>query len=382
LPEIILYDKIPEVKKRLEIGNDMLESLKKSPVKLGIIIVLLILLNVIGWYLYLNWDTPLGEPLDLPTATEEIPFTETPTTESEVEVTATPEPEVTPTIEPVCGDDLSMNILITGVDAEGYLFGLADSIRIVRLDFQNKKVTVLAFPRDLWVDIPGAARYGVTQGKLNQAYFYGTEGMGFYDGSGYGSGLLAHTLQEDFGLHIDHYLSVNLFAFRKIVDALGGLDVYLAEDVYTKVNEQPKLYLKAGQHHLNGKEAEQVVRTRIDIGDFGRIRNQTLVLKALAAQMLTPNGIKLIPDLVNRLISYVLTDFSASDISKMACLAAYIDPKKDIIWENIIPVEEESTIGQWVMDEYQGYQVYALFYDKEVIRQRVADFQAGLWPEQ
>ena len=50
----------------------MLETIKKSPVKIGIILALLIILNVVGWYLYLNWDTPFGDPLDLPTATQEI----------------------------------------------------------------------------------------------------------------------------------------------------------------------------------------------------------------------------------------------------------------------------------------------------------------------
>lgn len=365
----------------------MLETIKKSPVKIGIILALLIILNVVGWYLYLNWDTPFGDPLDLPTATQEIVqeiATETPSEggTEDTEPTATPELAMTPTIEPICGDDLSKTILVSGIDSEGYLFGLADSIRIVRLDFQTKKITVLALPRDLWVDIPGAYQYGVTQGKLNQAYFYGTEGMGFYDGSGYGAGLLAHTLQNNYGLHVDHYLTVNMYAFRNIVDALGGLDVYLPEDVYIKHNEQPKLYLKAGTHHLEGKQAEQVVRARIDIGDFGRIRNQTLVLKALAVKMLTPNGIKQIPDLASRLLSYVLTDVSAADVSQMACLAAQIDPQEDIIFETLIPVEEEATIGQWVLDEYAGYQVYALFYDKDIITQRLADFQNGTWPEQ
>ena len=368
----------------------MLESIKNSPVKIGIILVVLIVLNVVGWYAYLNWDKPLGEPLDLPTATTEIEMTETPAEISGTdntpapadEPTETPLPEITPSQEIFCGDDPSITFLVTGVDSKGYLFGLADSIRIVRVDFQTKKVTVLALPRDLWVPIPGASQYGVTQGKLNQAYFYGTEGMGFYDGTGYGSGLLAHTLLENFGLHVDHYVSVNLHAFQEIVDALDGLDVYLPEDVYIKHNEQPKLYLEAGNHHLDGKEAEQVVRARIDIGDFGRIRNQTLVLKSLAIKLLTPNGIKLLPDLTGRLLTYVLTDVSAADVSQMICLAAMIDPKEDIIFETLIPVEEEANIGQWVMDDYAGYQVYALIYDMDVISQRLADFQAGIWPEQ
>ena len=363
----------------------MLESIKKSPVKLGIILVVLVILNVVGWYAYLNWDKPFGEPLDLPTATTVMEMTETPGDSTETpapaeETTQTSTPEFTPTPEIVCGDDPSLTFLLTGVDSDGYLFGLADSIRVVRVDFQTKKVTVLALPRDLWVNIPGAAQYGVSQGKLNQAYFYGTEGMGFYQGGGYGSGLLAHTLLEGFGLHVDHYMSVNLHAFREIVDALGGLDVYLPEDVYIKHFEQPKLYLEAGTHHLAGSEAEQVVRARIDIGDFGRIRNQTVVLKALALKMLTPNGIKQAPDLTSRLFSYVLTDVSAANVSQLVCLAAMIDPKEDIIFDTLIPVEEEASIGQWVMDEYAGYQVYALIYDKDAITQRLADFQAGIWP--
>jgi len=362
----------------------MLESLRKSPVKIAIIVVILIVVNVVGWYAYFNWDKPLGEPLDLPTPTEEVATaTSTPDIEPTDEVVSiTDTPEITPTLAPVCGDDLTMTVLVTGIDSKGYMFGLADSIRVVRMDFQTKKVTVLAIPRDLWVDIPGANRWGVYQGKLNQAYFYGTEGMGYFDGAGYGSGLLADTLQKNYGVHVDQYLSVNLYAFRQIVNAMGGLDVYLPVDVYLKVNEEPKLYLKAGTHHLSGKEAEKVVRTRIDIGDFGRIRNQTVVLRALAVKMLTPEGIKLIPDLANRLLYLILTDFSASDIGKMACLGALIDPKEDIIFETVIPVEEEANIGQWVMDEYQGYQVYALFYDKAVLTQRLADFQAGIWPEQ
>lgn len=363
----------------------MLESLRQSPLKLGIIIVVLIALNVVGWYAYLNWDTPLGEPLNLPTVTDkplsDPTQTETPAIIStEVTTTETPQTVFTPTIEPICGDDLSMTIMVTGIDSTGYLFGLADSIRIVRLDFQTKKVTILALPRDLWVDIPGLSQHGITQGKLNQAYFYGTEGMGFYSGAGYGSGLLALTLQQNYGLHVDHYLSVNMYAFREIVDALGGLNVYFPEDVYIKHFGQPKLYLKAGTHHLDGGQAEQVVRARIEIGDFGRIQNQNRVLKALVLQMLTPNGIKQLPDLANRLLAYVLTDFSPADISQMICLASVIDIQEDIIYKTIITDQEETQSGQWVMDEFQGFQVNALVMDKELLTQRLADFEVGIWP--
>jgi len=370
----------------------MLDMIKKSPVKTGVILAFLILLNVAGWYVYLNWDTPLGEPLDLSTLTPKPQQSSTIALTSEITETPMPIPTETqvivdtptPTIEPVCGDDTSLTILLMGIDTEDYLYGLADSISLVRLDFQTKKVTLVSLPRDLWVDIPGASGHGVTQGKLNQAYFYGTEGMGFYDGPGYGPGLLAHTLLNNFGVSVDHYLTVNKNAFRNIVDALGGISVYLPEDVYIKHNymPEPRLYLTAGTHKLNGTQAEEVVRSRVTGGDFGRIRNQSQVIKGLANQMLTPSGIKQIPTLANQLRAYVVTDFSAGDITQMACLATYLDPEKDLLFDNIIPVEVIDDISRFVWDSYREEEVFALVYDKEIITQRLADFQAGIWPPQ
>ena len=368
----------------------MLEYLKKTPLKMRIILLAIILFLAGGSYLYFAWNNPLGEELDIPTPTElvmlssptELVMLSTPTAKT----ISTPQPEhtddsptLTPTIEPVCGAPPTMTILLSGGAPGKKLFGLADSIRVVRLDFQRQEVAILALPRDLWVSIPGASSHGVEFGKLNQAYFYGTEGMGFFDGSGYGSGLLAHTLQENFSVTVDNYMAVNIFSLRQIVDGIGGIDVYFPEPIYTKWFNEPKLYLKSGFQHLNGKQAEKVVRTRIDIGDFGRINNQTLVLKALAAKMMTLSGIAQLPELVNRLDRYILTDLSPSDISKVICLAGKIDYKEDIIYETL---PEDLLTGEWVLDEYQGYKVYALTYDEEVISELLASFQAGLWPEQ
>ncbi len=166
----------------------MLEQIKKSPVKIGIILALLIIVNIVGWYIYLKWDAPLDEPLNLPTLTVEPSPESTSTSTQEIvetaEATSTATPEIvntptytpSPTIEPVCGNDTSLTILLMGIDTEDYLYGLADSISLVRLDFQTKKVVMVSFPRDLWVDIPGATNYKVTQGKLNQAYFMEQKG--------------------------------------------------------------------------------------------------------------------------------------------------------------------------------------------------------------
>ena len=375
----------------------MLEQIKKSPVKIGIILALLIIVNIVGWYIYLKWDAPLDEPLNLPTltiepspeststATQEIVETAESTLTATPEIINTPTYTPSPTIEPVCGNNTSVTIMLIGIDTEDYLYGLADSISLVRLDFQTKKVVMVSFPRDLWVDIPGATHYKVTLGKLNQAYFFGSEGMDLYDGSGYGAGLLAHTLLSNFGISVDHYITVNKYAFRNIVDALGGISVFLPEDVYHKHNYMPvpRLFLPAGLHHLNGAQAEEVVRSRESAdGDFGRIRNQTQVIKGLANQMLTPAGISQIPALANQLRGYVLTDLSPADITQMACLATHIDPAQDIIFEHIIPSDERDGIQRFVWDTWREEQTLALVYDKEIITERLAEFEAGVWPPQ
>jgi hypothetical protein len=78
-----------------------------------------------------------------------------------------------------------MLVLAAGADSNDYLYGLSDVIRIARLDFVEPSITVVSLPRDLWVEIPGIEQpYGYTHGKLNQAYFFGGPGMGYYDGAG------------------------------------------------------------------------------------------------------------------------------------------------------------------------------------------------------
>jgi LCP family protein required for cell wall assembly len=326
-------------------------------------------------YLALTWNQPLDQPLNLPSDTVN-PDLVTPSPEVSPDLTE-PTITLTPTIEPVCGAPTSLNIVISGVASNTYLYGLADAVRVVRFDFQTQKVVVLALPRDLWVSIPGLENRGIAAGKLNQAYFYGTEGMGYYSGSGYGSGLLAETLLQNYGLRVDRYVAVNLYSFRHIVDALGGIDVYLSDNVYKKVNEQPKLFLAAGNHHLTGKEAEMLARQRINIGDFGRINNQTVILRAVVAKLLTPSGIATIPNLVDQLKSNIQTDLSPNDISQLVCLAGMLDAKEDI---QFLTLPEDLMVEQMIFDPARGTNTSALVGDENAIRELMTDFQMGLWP--
>ncbi len=339
----------------------------------SLVLVVLAVLAGSGYWVLTTWYQPLGPSLALSTPTAEVLSQETPPPE----LTPVPGETLVPTIVPVCGAPPTMTILVTGIASQNYVYGLADAIRLVRIDFQTQTVSVLALPRDLWVEIPGIENHGITVGKLNQAYFFGTQGMGYYEGSGYGSGLLALTLQENYGVWVDHYLAVNLESFVQIIDTIGGIDIYLAGNVYRKVNGQPELFLKAGSHHLNGKKAEILARQRIEIGDFGRINNQTVILKGIAAKMLTPSGLKAIPDLFNQLKRNVMTDLSPDQISQLVCLAGKIDYQEDVSFETLPGALMTQTL---VFDPARNINTSALVGDTAGIRSLIEDYQAGVWP--
>ena len=339
----------------------------------SLVLVILTVLGGSGYWILTTWYQPLGPSLVLRTSTPEGISQGTLPSEG----TSVAGENLTLGVEPVCGAPPTMSILISGVASQRYTYGLADAIRLVRIDFQTQTISVLALPRDLWVEIPELEGHGISVGKLNQAYFYGTPGMGYYDGSGFGSGLLAFTLQENYGVWIDHYLAVNLNSFVQIINTIGGIDVFLGSDVYRRVKGQPELFLKAGSHHLNGKEAEILARQRIEIGDFGRINNQTVILKGIAAKMLTPSGIKLIPDLVDQLKENVLTDLNPDQISQLVCLAGKIDFQEDVIFKTL---PEELMDQTMVLDPARDFYTSALVGNNPEIRDLIADFQAGIWP--
>ena len=325
-------------------------------------------------YFFFTWNKPISSPL------KNTPEPDAQSLEISSKATLDTtiiEGENQPTIEPVCGGPPSITVLITGVASKNYLYGLADAIRVARIDFQTQEIAVLAVPRDLWVMIPGLESRGIEVGKLNQAYFYGTEGMGYYTGGGYGSGLLAETLYQNYGLVLDRYISISLNSFRDIINAMGGLDIYLPHDVYKRVNDQPVLFLEAGSHHLNGKEVELLARQRISIGDHGRINNQTIILRAIAAQMLSPAGISAIPAIIEEVQSNVLTDLSPAEISQLVCLAGMLDFQEDISFSSI---PQDSIVEQIVYDPVRAINTSALVGDEEKIRGILLDFQSGLWP--
>jgi LCP family protein required for cell wall assembly len=238
---------------------------------------------------------------------------------------------------------------------------------------------MLDFPRDLWVEIPGIAdHYGVTHGKLNQAYFFGNPGMGYYDGPGEGPGLMARTLDLNFGLRVDHYLAINMQTFVGAIDAMGGIDVYVESPIDLNSpgsTVDPELELSVGVHHLDGNLALILARNRT-LNTFQRANYQNIILNALRDRIFSPSIITELPQLIAGFQNSVQTDLSPNDINQLVCLG------QKLTGNNIINQsfpENMFTPGR-VYDPYRNVNTFIFTVDFDQIRSYVADFMNGTWP--
>lgn len=315
--------------------------------KIGFLVLLIILCCVLFACIVIVywWNQPLGEGLKIPSPTlntdiqdgfeTEIPAIIEKTEEPNLTVT-TPAHTATTVAEDPPNDGVKpMYILAAGIDSTspGYRGGLADVIRIVRVDFESPKVTVLTLPRDLWVELPGIKEEleSLTHGKLNTAYTHGIPHLGRYEGEGGGPGLLAHTIAHNYGLVVDHYAVINMEVFVDIVDALDGIDLYLDRTwdgrADTDNPDHDAWVFEEGEHHMKGAEALRFSRIRLNYSEITRTDNQTLVICAVKEKMIRPSVFTVLPSLVEAFYGRVQTDLSPAQISQLISLLPKLGPE-------------------------------------------------------
>jgi LCP family protein required for cell wall assembly len=352
-----------------------------------------------GIKLIKRWNQPLASGLGLPTPTSSpTPFilskNEDGTASASLETTSpedtnsasfTPSPKIppTPTSQPLCNGPDTMTILVLGIDYRGdsYLYGLADAIRVVRIDFTIPKVTALAIQRDVWVEIPDIAdHYNITQGKINQAYLFGTEGMGYYQGPGGGPGLMARTLALNFGLYIDHYVTINRATFVRLVDAIGGIDIYIPYNIYTHTAKTPdvkNVVFNAGYHHLNGEQALILASSRNPLNKLDRIDLQTLLIQAIREKILSPTILTRIPKIIASFQDSIITDLSPAQISQFICLAKKVDLQNI----SFIKIPQEFLVPDRIYDPHRKVYTFVYHANFDSIRELMTQFQTGTWPD-
>lgn len=345
-------------------------------------IVALILAVFIGIYAYRSLrtvaQTPLGPVLPF-IPTKGLPPTWTPSpgpapTQFGAVTLAPTMPLPTSPSGPLCGGPMLMNVLVIGADTRGdnYTYGLGDAIRLVRVDFVTPKVSVLEFPRDLWVEIPHIEDNlnGQDHEKLNQAYLYGQPGFKYWDDPSEGSGLTALTLNLNFGANIDHYITVNMRTFEHIIDAMGGIEVEIPnEDVAKTAN------LSVGTHTLNGAQALKLARNRSG-GIFERADNQNLVVCAVRKKLTSPQIVAQIPALIETFQDNIRTDFTPEQLGQLACLATQMPPENILLASFPGDLFKQTRVFDPVFDK----RIAIVDADFEILSDFVARFQAGTWP--
>ena len=213
-----------------------------------------------------------------------------------------------------------LNILIVGKDSRAELQdkgpGRSDVIMLLRLDPQAMKSYLISILRDTRVEIPG---YGVH--KINAAIAWG------------GEKLLIQVVQDFLELPIHHYVIVDFEGFKKLIDALGGVDVVMNQPL---IDELSGANFPVGEYRLDGEQALAFVRSRAyATADKERVRHQQDFLRQMIGQHLTPVNLAKIPEFFALLKEYTRTDLDIDTILRYSLLTRQADPRKNFIMATI-----------------------------------------------
>jgi len=173
----------------------------------------------------------------------------------------------------LAGDRINIVVFGIGGDSHPKHDQLADAIMLVSLKPSTKEAALVSVPRDLWVRI---GPYG--SHRINYAHEVGSQSG--YPGAG--PGLLCDTISRVFGQPVHAYVRVDFKAFEKLIDDVGGVDVYCQRGFYDYLFRDG---FSRGWHHLSGKRALAYARYRYVIGpegdNFARELRQQQVVNAL-----------------------------------------------------------------------------------------------------
>lgn len=249
------------------------------------------------------------------------------------------------------------NILVMGVDVnhEGsnpFKNSRTDTMVLVSIAPNAKDVNVISIPRDSKVYLANSHKAD----KINHAFAKG------------GVNMAVKTVEETFGVKVNHYLVVNNQGAINFINDIGGVPVYVEKDMHYG-DKYGGLYinLRQGDRVLTGEQAEGFLRFRNDsLGDIGRIRRQQFFFNALLERVKDPQVVIKLPEAIKRMGKYIQTDMTFFEISQYALLAKSIN--KSDIQTATIPgsPSTKGEISYWIVDPEMTQEMI----DKLVYRDR------------
>jgi LCP family protein required for cell wall assembly len=236
-------------------------------------------------------------------------YTPTPTITSTPRIAEYPGVTRAPLLEKPDG---LITILVMGSDyrpAEGYR---TDVIMLVFLNAKTGMVSVVSFPRDLYVYVVNWQMQ-----RINTAFPHG------------GFSTMQDTLEYNFGIAPDYYIMTNFQGFKNIVDTLGGIEVNTAKKLSDNCeipagSKTRWCTVGPGIMHMDGDTALWYVRSRYSTSDFDRERRAQEVIQALFAKLISLNAITRAPELYNQFSAAVDTNLGLNTILPLLSLASQL----------------------------------------------------------
>jgi polyisoprenyl-teichoic acid--peptidoglycan teichoic acid transferase len=235
------------------------------------------------------------------------------------------ETPVTPVPDPLSGLTLHKeveSIVLLGLDQDFPYSGRTDAVYLILYNRRTSMASVISIPPDLFVYVPGQ-----TMQRVNSAYPVG------------GIQMVKDTLEYNLGIVPDHYLLVQLSDFSRLVNAVGGIDVVVIDDLSDPCQLTP------GSIHMNGDQAFCYAVHRRGADDIDRNRRQLQVMRAFFLRLLMDGEIIRLPELYTEFKDTVQTDLTLGDLFADIPLAIQLaDPQRvayyQISWDEVT---------QWLM---------------------------------
>lgn len=231
------------------------------------------------------------------------------------------------------------NILLLGLDegdsqAEGSM-RRADTIVLLSFDKANGKVRFLSIPRDTLVTIPGRK----SQETINNAFSYG------------GAPLTQQVTGQLLNIAIHEYIAVDIKGMMALVDALGGIDLYVEDEMdYEDPAAELAIHLHKGYQHLNGELAQQYLRFRSDdLGDLGRVHRQQRFIKAMYEKITRPDTLTKLPAAADVMEQQVVTSLELNNIQQWFTIIRGLQTEHPAA--SILPGSQASGDSGWVPDQ-------------------------------
>lgn len=234
----------------------------------------------------------------------------------------------------IFGKDLAVdefgrtNILIFGIGGEGHEGkDLTDTTIVLSLASKQKRVSIISIPRDLYVidSVFGG-------GRINLLYDQGKAKWGPSEGLDFARA----TISKIFNVPLQYVIKVDFQAVEKIVDSVGGIDVYVEKTIndpfYPKgeTSAYEVFFLAQGNQHLDGKTALKYARSRETTSDFDRSKRQQQILVAIKSKAESENLFRkeaLLKELYYSIRDHIETNMSLQEMLSLASFASAWDSR-------------------------------------------------------